>query len=221
MPKFTDSVWAEAAALRQAIKDLAFNRELAAGTLHREKFQFYIVQDSIYLEAYSRVLSLASAKAPDTDAMLEFAGAASVAIQVERALHAGFFKQFNVSTAGRSATEPSPTCLNYTNFLLATATTGGYGELVAAILPCFWIYWEVGTHIAAVATRPNPYDAWIDTYADKSFADATQRMITLTDSIAANEDAATLERMRRAFLRCTQFEWMFWDSAYKQERWPI
>jgi len=27
--------------------------------------------------------------------------------------------------------------------------------------------------------------------------------------------------MRRAFLRCTQFEWMFWDSAYKQERWPI
>ena len=221
MAKFTDSVWAEAAALRQAIKDLPFNRELAAGTLHREKFQFYIVQDSIYLEAYSRVLSLASSKAPDTDAMLEFAGAATVAIQVERALHAGFFKQFNVSNAGRSATEPSPTCLNYTNFLLATATTGGYAELVAAILPCFWIYWEVGTQIASVAKRPNPYDAWIDTYADKSFADATTRMIALTDSIAANEDAATVERMRRAFLRCTQFEWMFWDSAYKQERWPI
>jgi thiaminase/transcriptional activator TenA len=218
---FSQSVWAEAAALRQAIKDHPFNRELAAGTLHREKFQFYIVQDSIYLEAYSRALSLASAKAPDTDAMLEFAGAATVAIQVERALHAGFFKQFGVTEQSRAATEPSPTCMNYTNFLLTTATVGNYAELVAAILPCFWVYWEVGQHIASVTKRPNTYDAWIDTYADKSFGEATQRVIAITDRIAANAGAVTIQRMRRAFFRCTQFEWMFWDSAYKQERWPI
>lgn len=53
MATFSENVWAEAATLRQAIKDLPFNRELAAGTLHHEKFQFYIMQDSIYLEAYS------------------------------------------------------------------------------------------------------------------------------------------------------------------------
>jgi thiaminase (transcriptional activator TenA) len=221
MGKFSANVWAEAATLRQSIKDLPFNRELAAGTLHREKFQFYILQDSIYLEAYSRTLSIASSKAPDTDAMLEFANAASVAIQVERALHAGFFKQFKVTTDGRAQTEPSPTCLNYTNFLLTTAAVGSYAELVAAILPCFWVYWEVGQHISAVTVRPNTYDAWINTYADESFGDATKRMIALTDQVAAQEDAPTVEKMRRAFLRCTQFEWMFWDSAYKQERWPI
>lgn len=221
MTTFSESVWAEAAALRQAIKDLPFNRELAAGTLHREKFQFYIIQDSIYLEAYSRALSLASAKAPDTDAMLEFATAASVAIQVERALHAGFFKQYHVTAESRAATEPSPTCLSYTNFLLTTAATAGYAELTAAILPCFWVYWEVGSHISATAKRPNPYEAWIATYTDQSFSDATRRVIALTDAVAAAEDATTVERMRRAFLRCTQFEWMFWDSAYKQERWPI
>ncbi len=218
---FTDSVWAEAGKLRQAIKDLAFNSELAAGTLPVAKFQFYIMQDSIYLEAYSRALSLASAKAPDTDQMLEFAGAATVAIQVERALHAGFFKDFGIDHAARAKTEASPTCLNYTNFLLTTATTGSYAELVAGILPCFWVYWEVGNHIASIATRPNPYDKWINTYADKNFGDATQRVIDITNKIAASEDAATVEKMRRAFLRCTQFEWMFWDSAYKQERWPI
>jgi thiaminase/transcriptional activator TenA len=221
MAAFSETVWTEAASLRQAIKDLPFNRELAAGTLHREKFQFYILQDSIYLEAYSRCLSLASAKAPHTDAMLEFAGAATVAIQVERALHAGFFEQFGISADARARTEPSPTCLNYTNFLLATAATGSYAELAAAILPCFWVYWEIGNHIAATTRRPNPYDKWIDTYADQGFGDATRRMIALTDRVAATEDTPTVERMRRAFLRCTQFEWMFWDSAYKQERWPV
>jgi thiaminase/transcriptional activator TenA len=111
--------------------------------------------------------------------------------------------------------------MNYTNFLLATAATGSYAELTAAILPCFWVYWDVGNHIAASAKRPNPYDKWIDTYSDQSFGAATTRVIALTDQIAASEDPHTVERMRRAFLRCTQFEWMFWDSAYKQERWPI
>ena len=24
-----------------------------------------------------------------------------------------------------------------------------------------------------------------------------------------------------AFVRATQLEWMFWDSAYRLERWPI
>jgi thiaminase/transcriptional activator TenA len=218
---FSDDAWANVATLRQVIKDLPFNRELAAGTLPRDTFQFYILQDSIYLEAYSRALSLASAKAPDTDAMLEFAGAATVAIQVERALHAGFFKEFGIGDNTRAATHATPTCLNYTNFLLTTAATGSYAELVAAILPCFWVYWEVGNHIASIAKRPNPYDNWINTYADPAFGDATKRVIAIVDRTAAAEDATTVGKMHAAFLRCTQFEWMFWDSAYNQERWPI
>lgn len=218
---FSAHLWVKAEPLRHAIRELPFNRELAAGTLPREKFQFYITQDSIYLEAYSRALSLASARAPDTDAMLEFANAAAVAIQVERALHASFFSQFGVSAADRAAAGPSPTCLNYTNYLLATAATGSYGELVAAIVPCFWVYWEVGQHIARTARRPNPYDSWIDTYADASFGAATERVIAICDRVAAGADTATVARMDAAFLRCAQFEWMFWDSAYRREAWPI
>ncbi|MDX2224838.1 MAG: thiaminase II [Rhodospirillaceae bacterium] len=218
---FSTRLWAKAEPLRRAIVELPFNRELAAGSLPRETFKFYIMQDSIYLEAYSRALSLASARAPDTDAMLEFATAASVAIQVERALHAGFFAQFGVSSADRAGAGPSPTCLNYTNYLLATAATGSYGELVAAIVPCFWVYWEVGQHIARTAKRPNPYDSWIDTYADASFGAATERVIAICDRVAAGSDPETVARMDAAFLRCVKFEWMFWESAYRREGWPI
>lgn len=221
MKRFTQTCWADSARLRQAIRDLAFNRELAAGTLPTEKFQFYMIQDLIYLEAYSRALSLASAKAPDTDAMLEFSGAAAVAIQVERALHAGFFKEFGIGEAERAAAEPSPTCLNYTNYLLSLGATASYAELVAAILPCFWIYWDEGLHIAETAKRPNRYENWIKTYSDTSFGDATKRVIAITDRIADTTGDTTRRRMARAFMRCTQFEWMFWDSAYRLERWPV
>src|SRR5438477_128105 len=62
MMRFTEEAWERTAALRAAIHDLPFNRELAAGTLAPERFRFYIMQDALYLAQYSRVLSLAAAK---------------------------------------------------------------------------------------------------------------------------------------------------------------
>lgn len=218
---FTDAVWAEAAPLRQAIIDLPFNQDLLAGTLSQPVFQHYMLQDSLYLEAYSRVLSIASAKAPSTDMMLEFSQAAQVALVVERSLHDGFFQSFGLNPALVEAAEPSPTCLNYTNFLLATAHNASYEETVAAILPCFWVYWEVGVHIHERAAANNPYQAWIDTYAGDEFADSVKRVIAITDRLAEGALDTTRRAMTRAFMRCTQFEWMFWDAAYRQERWPV
>ncbi|MFN3231896.1 MAG: thiaminase II [Alphaproteobacteria bacterium] len=221
MATFTEQVWERAAALRRQIIDLPFNQALLAGTLPQDKFQFYMLQDSLYLEGYSRVLSLASARAPDTDMMLEFSQAAQVALVVERSLHEGFFEQFNVPQTVINAAEPSPTCLNYVNFLLTTGHSASHEETVAAILPCFWVYWEVGQYIHARAADDNPYRAWIDTYAGDDFADSVKRQIAITDQLAADASPARQEAMARAFMRCTQFEWMFWDSAYRQESWPV
>ena len=214
---FSQELKSQNAKLWQVIQDMPFNAELANGSLPQEKFQFYIGQDSLYLEAYSKALSLASAKAPSTDAMLEFAQGAQVAIEVERALHEGFFKQFGVTPPA----EASPTCTAYTNFLLSTAASQGYAELIAAILPCFWVYWDVGCHIAKSASPDNPYQAWIDTYADDGFGQATDRVIALVDAAAVEAGPETKARMAHAFHRCTQYEWMFWDSAYRLEAWPV
>ena len=53
------------------------------------------------------------------------------------------FAQFGLDPAVAAATEPSPTCLGYTSYLLSLAQTGGFAELVAGILPCFTVYAEV------------------------------------------------------------------------------
>src|SRR4030081_3966116 len=65
MMRFSDEAWQQNAALREAIHRLPFNTELAAGTLSRERFRFYIVQDAIYLGQYARVLTVGAAKAPE------------------------------------------------------------------------------------------------------------------------------------------------------------
>lgn len=220
MPFSTDA-WARNATRYETIRTMPFNMELAAGTLSRERFQHYMIQDAHYLIAFGRALAVAAAKAPDADGLVQFSHAAEVAVIVERSLHTDFMQQFGVSPQTFAATPLSPACDHYTSYLLATAWSASYPVALAALLPCFWIYAEIGKDIHARACHPNPYNAWIETYAGEDFHAAVRGVIETVDKVAAGVDAATLAAMHHAFTRATQLEWIFWDSAWRLEQWPL
>jgi thiaminase/transcriptional activator TenA len=220
MMRFSEEAWQRSSALRGAIHRLPFNTELAAGTLAPDRFRFYILQDSIYLGEYARVLALAAAKASDAGTVQWFGGAAVEAITVEQALHGRYLAEFGVAADAIAEALPSPDCLGYTSFLLATAHQQAWEVLVAAVLPCFWIYWDVASAITAKAAPQNPYRAWIDTYADPRFGDAVRRVIDISDKAAAAATPARRAAMLAAFGRSTQYEYLFWDGAYQQRGWP-
>ena len=220
MTPFSDAAWQRTARLRQAIDALPFNTELAAGRLSRERFQGYIVQDALYLAQYSRILAMAGVRGPDAATLRAFGASALEAVAVEQALHERTLTEFGVDPHYLTGAEPSPDCLAYTSFLLATAYHDPWEVLVAALLPCFWIYWDVGTRIAKHAAPENPYRAWIDTYADEAFGDAVRTVIGITDRAAEATTQAIRDRMMTAFIRSTQYEFLFWDGAYQQRGWP-
>ncbi len=215
MTGFCDRAWQRTTELRAAIDGLSFNRELAAGTLEQAKFQFYIQQDALYLDQYARILLMAGARGPDVATLRLFADAAIGAIAVEQALHGMYLTQF-----GAGAAEPSPDCLSYTSYLLATAYHEPSEVLMAALLPCFWIYWDVGNTIAREAAPGNQYRAWIDTYSDAGFGDAVRAVIAATDKAAEGTTDAIRARMMTAFVRSSHYEYLFWDGAYQQRGWP-
>jgi thiaminase (transcriptional activator TenA) len=220
MMEFSAAAWQRTSRLRQAIDELPFNTELAAGTLSRERFQGYVIQDALYLAQYSRVLAIAGAKGPDATTLHACGACALEAVAVEQALHERYLTEFGVDPARLADAEPSPDCLGYTSFLLAAAYHEPWEVLVAALLPCFWIYWDVGSRIAKHSAADNPYRAWIDTYADEGFGEAVRTVIGITDRAAAATTPAIQARMMTAFIRSTQYEWLFWDGAYRQRDWP-
>jgi thiaminase/transcriptional activator TenA len=221
MARFSEEAWARTAPVRAAIAALPFIRELAAGTLSRERFQTYILQDALYLREFSRTLAIAAAKAPAMAEFEAFARSALGAVAVEQALHERMLAEFGLGRAAIAAAEPAPDCLAYTSFLLATAHHEPWEVLVAALLPCFWIYREVGTAIAGRAASDNPYRAWIDTYADERFGAAVATAIAIADAAGAAAPPALYARMLAAFSRCCQYEWLFWDGAYQRRGWPV
>jgi thiaminase (transcriptional activator TenA) len=218
---FSRAAWDRNAAIYDTIRAMPFNAELAAGTLSEARFKHYITQDAHYLIGFGRALTLAAAKAPNPDRVVQFANAAEEAIVVERALHGSFFRHYGITPEVFAATPLSPACHHYVAFLLATAYAEPYEVLLGALLPCFWIYAEVGRDIHARAAPANPYRAWIDTYAGEEFHDVVHAVIAATDEAAAGASADLRARMHAAFARATQLEWMFWDSAYRLETWPV
>jgi thiaminase/transcriptional activator TenA len=218
---FSRAAWDRNAAVYERIRTMPFNAELAAGTLSEARFKHYITQDAHYLVGFGRALTLAAAKAPNPDRVVQFAKSAEGAIVVERALHGSFFAQYAITPDVFAQTPLSPACHHYVSFLLATAYGEPYDVLLGALLPCFWIYAEVGRDIHGRARPNNPYQAWIDTYAGEEFHAAVRAVIAATDEAATLASADVRARMRAAFARATQLEWMFWDSAYRLEQWPV
>jgi thiaminase (transcriptional activator TenA) len=220
-PALTHRLWGSIAGLYDQIIAHPFLAGLADGSLDQDKFRFYVVQDALYLREYARALSVCGARAPAEDDVAMFNQHAAGAIAVERELHAGFLADFGLTPAEVEATPMAPTNRAYTSYLLASVYAGSFPEALAAVLPCYWIYAEVGVHLLARGSPDPLYRRWIDTYGGEEFAAVVQAVRDLTDRVGADLAGPDLARVFERFATTSRYEWMFWDAAWRQERWPV
>jgi thiaminase/transcriptional activator TenA len=211
---FSGRLWNNISGIYTAILAHPFIKGLTEGTLSHERFSFYLQQDALYLTDFARALNIAASRSPDAAA--DFTGFAADVYTVEKALHTGFFRAWGIEAP---ETRQSPACFAYTNYLIAAAYNKTYEETVAALLPCFWIYREVGNHILQYASPRNPYQKWIDTYAGEEFSVTVDKMINITNNTAEKAGGETRRLMEAAFETASRLEWLFWDSAYRLEAW--
>jgi thiaminase/transcriptional activator TenA len=218
---FTGELWRSIEDIYAGILAHPFLRGLTEGTLPECSFRFYVLQDALYLREYARALSLAGVRSPDESALVMFNEHSAGAITVERSLHEGFLKDLGIAREEADQTSPSPTTLAYTSFLLRTATLGDYPEVLGAVLPCYWIYSEVGKALLERGS-PNPrYQKWIDTYGGEEFGALVEAVLDLTDKVCKDLNPAQKARTTEAFVTTGRYEWMFWDAAWRLEGWPV
>lgn len=215
--RFTEQLWREGAPIWQAIQHHPFLAELCSGDLPVETFRYYVIQDFHYLEAFGRAVATALAKAPTSELLV--AMSKRVSTPIERPLHARLFALAGVERGAAAATRISPTNLAYQNHMLVSASQGGLGEAAAALLPCPWTYHQLGDIVAGVTHEV--YGEWARFYSEGLLAESSRAWRELVDGEAEEAGPRTREAMRRAFLRSLQYEWMFWDMAYRRERWPL
>jgi thiaminase/transcriptional activator TenA len=217
---FTGDLWNGISGLYGAILAHPFLRGLTDGSLPPDAFTFYVLQDALYLQGYARALAAVASRAPDGAQTEMFARHAAGIVAVELSLHESLLADLDIDPASADAAEPAPTTVAYTSYLLATAHGGSYAEGVGAVLPCYWIYAEVGRHLLGRGSPVPRYQRWIDTYGGDEFDAEAREVIAVTDRLAPALSASERERVRRHFRTTSRYEWMFWDMAYRQEGWP-
>ncbi|MFJ2544334.1 bifunctional hydroxymethylpyrimidine kinase/phosphomethylpyrimidine kinase [Microbacterium sp. NPDC087589] len=212
--------WQRTAAVRSGIDSLPFIRGLADGTLEQEPFLFYLAQDALYLRDYSRVLAEASRLAPTPHEQAFWAHSAEGAIVGELELHASWLTPGEGVDLGTFAAVPAPATVAYLDHLRSVAFGGDYAELIAAVLPCFWLYTDLGRRLHAgefgdFARDPrHPYASWLATYADPAFEAATDQAIGYVTAAGAAASARVRARMLRAFETSSAHELAFFAAPF-------
>lgn len=210
-----------------------------------------------YLREYSRILALLAAKADCNAGMLLFLESAKSIVGGECAMHLQFCREWGMMAEADDAAvglaslleahPASPTNMLYTSYMLRIGFDRPYYEGVAAVLPCAWIYNEVGHYLKSKGSPHPQYARWIETYGSEEFSATTKSLIEITtrfvvlwccavllfgwvvaylewsvmDRVAAGLGDEQRRRMRECFVQTSKFEYMFWDMAHSKQAFPI
>jgi len=198
-----------------------FVRGLSDGSLDVERFGMWLKQDYLFLIEYSRSLASAVVRAPDLATMRGFSNVLPETLTSELELHRSYVATFGITNADLERESMAPTTQGYADFLLRTAATGDFAELVAAVLPCMWGYSELGQALHRKGLPDDErYARWIETYSSAEFAELAQWCRDLLDRIASGLPSDAMSRVAHAFLTSSKYELAFWEMAWHGERWP-
>ncbi len=209
---FVAKLWKLSKTLYQDMLNHPFNQELAAGTLSLEKFKTYLQQDELYIVSYTKALYQLAEKAPDIDSKNILISFAEKGFLIEKELHDNFFRKFNISPVEKALNA----CKDYGDFLDNITFLSSYKHGIAALLPCFWMYREVGIHLNNISIKNNPYQPWLDTYSGDEFKEQVEQMLTLVEQAAMNSNAKIREEMKILYMQSYRMEIGFWNACYNQ-----
>lgn len=174
------------------------------GTLARDKFKYYILQDYLYLEEYAKVFAIGIAKAKSLDTMRLFSRQVNFLTEGEMNIHRGYMGAFTVSQEELSATPRALDNLSYTSYMLRVAYEEGEAEILAAILSCAYSY-EV---IAKTILKNNPraaehpfYGNWVKGYAGSDFCDGNVVLLDTLNFLTCNYTEDQLQHLTDIFVR--------------------
>lgn len=221
---YTRELREQAAPIFEAIFDHPFVKGIERGDLRSEQLCHYVRQDFQYLTVFCQVYGLAISKSSRREDIEFFNNQIGFVLDTENHPHRNFAEVAGVPLARLQSDHCLlPTAQNYTRHMLYVAHSGTLAELLCALLPCPWTYWEIGLRLQAALARQqdNPFRSWIEFYASPHIAEVNHEFLTRIDALAERAGPQERERMYVNFLTSCRMEYLFWDMAYRLEEWPV
>lgn len=195
-----------------------FVKGLGDGSLDRDKFRFYIVQDYLYLIDYAKVFAIGVSKAQDLETMKYFASYVHQILDGEMDIHNGYMGIFGITEEEIKNTKVSMDNLSYTSYMIRVAYDEGPAEVAAAILSCALSYEVIARHLLEEnpkAAEDPFYGEWVSGYASDEYHEGNLVLEALTNELTKDYTEAQIQHLVDIFTACSRYEGMFWDMAWE------
>lgn len=210
----TDSLW-------QAIFNHPFVKGIGDGTLSRDRYEFFLKQDYLYLIHSARIFAIAAAKAPLLHNMSYFTTLLYTTLNREMELHRTTCLEFGIPLEVLEQTEMAMITCAYTNLLVRTAYEGTVTDIVAVILPCAAGYIEIGQRLKSEGLPDNRfYREWIAIYTSEDLKEVAERLKDEMNRQAHDAPKSLRDHWSYLYVLGTRFEFLFFDMSWKKELWP-
>jgi thiaminase/transcriptional activator TenA len=199
----------------------AFVQKLGNGTLPREAYIQYLVQDYVFLVHFSRAWALAVVKSETLSEMKHAAATVDALVNIEMQHHVDICAGYGIDEQALYDAVEEPENLSYTRYVLDAGLSGDLADLLAALAPCIFGYGEIGAKLAKQTTDDNPYAEWIETYASESYQQVCREVGELIDAALERRigvhfaDSPRWERLTERFMTASRLEAGFWSMALK------
>jgi len=196
-----------------------FVQKVGSGELEKDTFMFYLKQDYKYLLEYARIFALGALRASDEETIKNFT-VSQKAVLDEMNLHRNYMESYGISSEEAENTKPSLFNRAYTANMMVVGYNEGIAELMAALLPCAWTYYDFACRLKEDFKdnlENNYYKSWIEAYASDAFNDSFSWFFPTMDKLCEGKSEKELERIIDIFRSSVEFEYLFWDMAYKRQ----
>lgn len=212
--------------LLQAAKDIwdeygrhPFVLGIQNGTLERDRFRYYVIQDCLYLEDYAKTFAVGVAKAKSPQTANLFAKYLSV-MNGELDVHSGYLARLGVTQEELDSTPRALDNLSYTSYMLRVAYEEGEAEILAAVLACAYSY-EV---IAKNMVQRNPaslhdafYGDWVKGYVSDEYAEENAVLLEELNRLTEGYTEMQIRHLTDIFVACSRYELAFWEMAWQKK----
>lgn len=216
--KFTEILFERVKHIWDGYLEHPFIVELGEGTLEKDKFKNYLIQDYLYLVEYSKVFALGIVKSESVEEMKFYLQALRGTVEDETAVHIEYLEGFGYS---REKTEKCDALIensSYTSYMQSIALKGNMKEIAMAVMPCTWGYYYIGSNLKEKYNdkiQTNFYKSWIEEYSSENFKNTTEKWINYIDEICKNIQEDEKEELIKIFINSSVYEMEFWNMAYK------
>lgn len=215
---FTERLFEGSKDIWESYLEHPFLKEIGEGTLDKEKFRKYLIQDYLYLKEYTKVYCMGVVKSNTIREMNMFYEGADGILNDETANHISYLKGFGENMDEIEKYEYHKNNESYTSYMKNVSLAGGAKEIISVILPCTWSYNYIGLKLKENYKdfiEDSFYKSWIEAYSSEGYTKFTNEWIDFTNEICKDLSEEEERNLISIFRKASIYEMDFWHMAYE------